>query len=275
MSGPIMHWTNVVSRLTGRFADTRFPRPVQRLVNFAYARATGADLAEFAPLASYPSLNALFTRRLVTPRVFDAAADTLIAPADSSVQGFGRLRGDQVLQVKGLEYSVRALLTGHARHADAALDGAYLSLYLSPRVYHGYHAPAALLVDRLIHVPGRLLPVNAVVANRRPGLFAVNERVILEGRRLSGQRVWMVFVGATNVGSITFALEPELHTNTGVREPRVYECGGRLVGKGEYLGSFRMGSAILLFAETRDPAPASLGVSRLRFGDPLPWPPGR
>jgi phosphatidylserine decarboxylase len=107
----------------------------------------------------------------------------------------------------------------------------------------------------------------------RMPVFARNERVILEGRRLSGQYFWMVFVGATNVGSITIEFEPALHTNTGSRERRVFEYDGLTVHKGDYLGGFRMGSSILLFADTDAPPPASLGVSRVAFGDPLPWPP--
>jgi hypothetical protein len=46
------------------------------------------------------------------------------------------------------------------------------------------------------------------------------------------------------------------------------------VRKGEYLGGFRMGSSILLLAESHAAVPDSLGVTRVRFGDPLPWPPG-
>jgi phosphatidylserine decarboxylase len=268
-----MHWTNAVSRLVGRFADTKFPRPLQRLINVAYAKPVGVDLTEFAPIDTYASLNELFTRRLVNPRRFDADVDTLISPADAGVQGYGRLRGDKLLQVKGIDYSVRELLTDLTRHLDAAIDGAYISLYLSPRAYHGYHAPATLHVERLIHIPGLLWPVNNLATTRVRGLFARNERVVLEGRRLSGQKFWMVFVGATNVGSITIQFEPALHTNIGSRDVRVYETA-RTVKKGEYLGAFRMGSSILLLAETRAAAPASLGMSQIRFGDPLPWPPG-
>jgi phosphatidylserine decarboxylase len=267
-----MPFTNAISRLTGRFADARFPRPVQRLINQTYVTVIGVDLREFDPVDRYRTLNELFTRRLVMPRSFDPHADTLIAPCDGSIQGYGRLRGDSVLQVKGLEYSVRELLTDSAAHLDRARDGAFISLYLSPRRYHGYHAPATLHVERLIHEPGGLLPVNAMVVNRMP-VFTRNERVVLEGRRLSGQRVWMVFVGATNVGSITIEFEPALHTNTAQRTRRVFEYSDRIVKKGDYLGAFRMGSSILVFAESRQPAPSSLGIERVTFGDPLPWPP--
>src|SRR5579872_810851 len=102
-----MPFTNALSRAVGRFADTEFPRPLQRLVNEAYVRLIGVDLADFDPIDRYRSLNALFTRRLAAPRRFDPAADTLIAPSDSGIQGYGRLRGDSILQVKGIEYSVR------------------------------------------------------------------------------------------------------------------------------------------------------------------------
>jgi phosphatidylserine decarboxylase len=267
-----MHWTNTLSRLVGRFASTRFPEPVQKLINNGYVKLVGVDMSEYAPADTYPTLNDFFARRLAKPRPFDATADTLIAPCDSGVQGYGRLTGESILQVKGIEYSVRELLTSHARHVDRALDGAFISLYLSPRAYHGYHAPATLTVERLIHVPGELVPVASFMTNRRP-VFAKNERVVLEGRRLSGQYFWMVFVGATNVGSMTIDFEPRLQTNVGTADTRVFECGDRVVQKGEYLGAFRMGSSILLIEETRVPAPASLGIERVKFGDPLPWPP--
>jgi phosphatidylserine decarboxylase len=268
-----MHWTNALSRLVGRVAGTRFPPALQRTINQGYVSLVGVDMSDFAPVETYPTLNDFFARRLVKPRVFDAKADTLIGPCDSTVQGYGRLNSDMLLQVKGLEYSVRDLLTPQARHAERASNGAFLSLYLSPRAYHGYHAPATLHVERLIHVPGKLVPVAPFVANRSAGVFARNERVILEARRLSGQHFWMVFVGATNVGSMGFEMEPSLQTNVGTRDIRVYECGGRLVEKGEYLGAFRLGSSILLIADTRVPAPSNLGVTRVQFGDPLPWPP--
>ena len=270
-----MHWTNAISHIVGRLADTRLPGPVQRLVNLGYVRAVGVELDECAPIETYGTLNELFTRRLVRRRDFDPLVDSLIAPVDAAVQGYGRLCADVLLQVKGIEYSVRDLLTAHARHVEHAVDGAYVSLYLSPRQYHGYHAPVTLHVERVIHVPGKLLPVNAVFVERLQ-VFAVNERVILEGRRLSGQRFWMVLVGATNVGSMTIEFEPALQTNAGLHEPCVYEYpGGRTVRKGDYLGGFRMGSSVLLIAETREPAPSSLGMARVRFGDRLAWPPDK
>ena len=265
---------NAMSRLVGRFADTRFPSPVQSLINRAYVRSVGVDLAEFKAVETYRSLNDLFGRRMEKTRSVDVAVDSLIAPCDADISGYGRLQGDSLLQVKGIEYSVRDLLTEHARHVDKVFNGAYISLYLSPRMYHGYHAPATLYVERLIHAPGTLWPVNSFALMRVPGLFAKNERVILECRRLSGQRFWIVFVGATNVGSIRISFEPALVTNKGFRACRVFEYTvARKLTKGTYLGRFLMGSSILLLAESQTPVPGSLGISHVRVGDPLRWPP--
>ena len=265
---------NALSRVVGRFADIRFPRPMQSFINRAYVRLIGVDIAEFQSAEAYPSLNALFGRRLRKPRCVDTSTDSLIAPCDGVISGYGRLQGESLVQVKGIEYSVRDLLTVHARHIDRVLNGAYISFYLSPRMYHGYHAPATLHVERLIHAPGTLWPVHSFALMRVPGLFAKNERVILEGRRLSGQRFWMVFVGATNVGSIRIDFEPSLNTNAGFRKQRVFDYGGdRTLHKGVYQGRFLMGSSIILLVESQTPVPGSLGMSRVRVGDPLPWPP--
>ena len=37
---------NALSRVVGRFADMRFPRPVQSFINWAYVRLIGVDIAD-------------------------------------------------------------------------------------------------------------------------------------------------------------------------------------------------------------------------------------
>ena len=268
-----MTLTNRMSRLVGRFANTRFPYWLQTLINRVYVRLLRVDLVEFDPPEVYPTLNALFGRRPRKLRDCNSGTDALIAPCDAEISGYGRLRGNSLLQVKGIDYSARDLLTEHSQHVDRVVDGAYITFYLSPGMYHGYHAPATFHVERLIHGPGTLWPVNSMAMRTVPGLFAKNERVILEGRRLSGQCFWMVFVGATNVGSITVDFEPSLQTNTGSLEPRVFDYPAKhTVNKGAYLGRFLMGSSVLLLAESQRHPPTLLGMSRVQVGDPLPWP---
>src|ERR1700704_3826873 len=94
------HWTNRVSRVFGRFAGTTFPRPIQYLVNMTYVRLMGLDLSDFNATHSYATLNALFIRKLVKPRVFNADPNRLISPADALITAQGQLLGDTLLQIK-------------------------------------------------------------------------------------------------------------------------------------------------------------------------------
>ena len=77
----------------------------------AYAFLFGCDLTEIEPadLREYPSLGAFFYRSLApgTRPIADAA---LVSPADGTVLHFGAVQGARVEQVKGLTYSLDALL---------------------------------------------------------------------------------------------------------------------------------------------------------------------
>jgi phosphatidylserine decarboxylase len=76
-----------------------------------YAFLFGCDLTEIEPsdLREYPSLGAFFYRSLApgTRPIADAA---LVSPADGTVLHFGAVQGARVEQVKGLTYSLDALL---------------------------------------------------------------------------------------------------------------------------------------------------------------------
>ena len=76
-----------------------------------YAFLFGCDLTEIEPsdLREYPSLGAFFYRSLApgTRPIADAA---LVSPADGTVLHFGAVQGARVEQVKGITYSLDALL---------------------------------------------------------------------------------------------------------------------------------------------------------------------
>lgn len=243
------HWTNRVSRVFGRFADTTFPRPIQYLVNTTYVRLMGLDLRDFSATRSYPTLNALFIRKPSKPRAFDGDPNRLISPTDALITAQGQLLGDTLLQIKGITYAVSDLLTANATYIHAVIGGEYINFYLSPSDYHGYHAPTTFRVRKLIHVPGRLYPVNPPSLRKRQNLLARNERVVLECEHTTGNIFYLVFIGATNVGKIMFEFEPQLETNTASTSVQVYEYQDKLIEQGEYLGSFKMGSSIVLVAQ--------------------------
>jgi phosphatidylserine decarboxylase len=222
---------------------------MQYLVNTTYVRLMALDLSDFGDLRSYPTLNALFTRQFIQPRVCDADPNRFISPADGLITAQGQLEGDTLLQIKGMTYAVSDLLTAHATHRQAVIGGEYVNFYLSPSDYHGYHAPTTFRVSKLIHVPGCLYPVNAPSLRKRQNLLARNERVVLECAHTTGKIFYLVFIGATNVGKIVFMFEPRLETNTTSMSVQVYEYQDQMIEKGAYLGSFKMGSSIALVAQ--------------------------
>lgn len=64
----------------------------------------GLDIIEFEIPSSYKTLNALFTRALVKPKIFDESENNFICVADSLCKYSGKIVNDIALQIKGMEY---------------------------------------------------------------------------------------------------------------------------------------------------------------------------
>ena len=253
--------SNIVSQGFGRFASHRFHPLLQKFINRSYVKLLDLDMSEFKEPKEYESLNALFTRALEKGRKLE---DGVIAPTDSLVTECGQLQKDRALQIKGMSYSVDELL----RECDATkiYDGEFINFYLSPRDYHRYHMPETLQIKRVIHIPGKLYPVNLRYLKKKLDLFVENERVVLECESEDGRRVYIVLVGALNVGQMTLVFESRIETNRH-DELTIYEYDDLWLQKGELLGYFKMGSTVLLFFE---PGFCELVVEsgqRVRFGE--------
>lgn len=150
----------------------------------------------------------------------------------------------------------------------------YIVVYLAPGDYHRFHSPASWVVEKRRHFAGELYSVSPYLQRTLPGLFTLNERVVLLGRWR-----WGFFsftpVGATNVGSIKINFDRELRTNsltTDTAADRAAEeasdlgepysgfaeatyggaskiLGGHALRKGEEMGGFQLGSSIVLVFE--------------------------
>ncbi len=264
------HLTNTVSQWFGRFADHEFSSGVQSFVNHAYVNLLGLDMREFAPPSTYPSLNKLFTRELRKARPVDHRHGAFISPVDALVTECGDLDDDKALQIKGMAYSLDELLTlQYGREAKAMYGGTYVNFYLSPRDYHRYHMPYKLRVASALHRPGRLYPVNFPSLRRRKDLFIENERVILECFTEKGRRIFLVMVGALNVGKMTFSFDPRIKTNADRYEPTFYRYDKKPIWlkKGDLLGMFMMGSTVLAFAEPDLMEIRTRTGARVKFGE--------
>lgn len=150
----------------------------------------------------------------------------------------------------------------------------YVVVYLAPGDYHRFHSPAAWVVEKRRHFAGELYSVSPYLQRTLPGLFTLNERVVLLGRWR-----WGFFsftpVGATNVGSIKVNFDRELRTNsltTDTAADRAAEeaaergepysgfaeatyegaspiLHGHALRRGEEMGGFQLGSTVVLVFE--------------------------
>jgi phosphatidylserine decarboxylase len=262
----------VLSRLVGWAAQRRWPAPLLQPVLRCYAAHYGVALAEAeSPLADYATLEAFFTRRL-RPGARPVADAALVSPCDGTVRGPVAIHDGALLEAKGCRYRLAELL-GPLRDWGARFEGGRcLTLYLSPRDYHRYHSPAAMMVRRVAHIPGRRWPVNPWAIRHVPNLFVDNERVVVVAETEAGWPLAMVFVAALNVGGI------HLH-GVGLRghplAPTVAECGWPLAA-GDEMGYFSLGSTILLLLPKDAPTLRPFDVDEvIRVGSAwAPWLPG-
>jgi phosphatidylserine decarboxylase len=127
-------------------------------------------------------------------------------------------------------------------------------------------------VIRTTRVPGRLWPVNDWALHTVESLFAVNERIVSLIETVDGL-VAVVMVGATNVGRISLAYA-SMETN---RKPWSQKQIQSLehdpaipVVKGNKIGTFNMGSSVLVLTERRLVETAGIEpCCPVRFGQSL------
>jgi len=100
-----------LSRLWGWLNSFELPVWFRPFAYKLYAFLFGCDLTEIVPadLREYPSLGAFFYRSLA-PGTRPIADVALVSPADGTVLHFGAVQDARVEQVKGLTYSLDALL---------------------------------------------------------------------------------------------------------------------------------------------------------------------
>ena len=263
--------SSIASRLFGVFASKEFPSPIQRLINQSYTTMMKVDLMEFEEASSYKSLNALFTRRFKTRRLFNINETIIISPCDSFVSATGRIENALALQIKGFSYNVKSLLGDYiTKDKKERLEGGdYINFYLSPRDYHRYHAPIDMRITKAVHIPGHLYPVNCTWLRKIEGLFIENERVVLECYTKENTLFYMIFVGALNVGKMAFTFDAKIQTNAHSSLQQSYLYDDLSVSKGDELGHFEMGSTIVMLFEKASIELELGGTTHVKFGQPI------
>lgn len=242
----------VLSYIVGKFVAVRLPSALNFFIlqQFCSAYQVKVEEAQFS-LEQYRSLADFFVRDLKSE--LRPQQGGITSPVDGCLRNFGSIEDHKIPQVKGITYTVEALLEDRAL-ADRFATGSFVNLYLSPPDYHHVHMPLSAELVSMRYVPGRFWPVNDWALRSIPGLFCMNERVILEFQSHVGRLV-LVMVGALNVAKISLpidAFSSRTQLATGVPVVRSYNPA-RSVPKGTRVGTFHLGSTVvLLFESTLD-----------------------
>ncbi len=257
---------HLISRAAGALANAEADWIRGPLIR-TFADVYKVDMAEAErpELASYRSFNDFFTRALApNARPIDAAEDSVVSPADGVVSQTGLIERGELLQAKGVRYSFSTLAKECA--GPSYEGGAFATIYLSPSDYHRVHLPIAGRLVRTVAVPGKLFSVNAKTESGIAGLFAVNERLVMEFETEVGKML-VVMVGAMIVASIETVWQGP---RSPYREQRV-TTHDQTFDKGAEIGRFLLGSSVVVaFEEGRVSLDPALSSGRaLRMGQSM------
>ena len=264
-------------------------------------------------LTEYTTIHEFFTRRLEFKR--SMARTDLVSPVDGTVVAFGEVDSEtQTLeQIKGVRFHLPQFLYGYDQQEyengyDKILKKGnklyYTIIYLAPGDYHRFHSPAnGIKIDCINHIVGDLYPVKPTWLKKIPGLFSLNERMVMSGKWQDDLFFSYVPVGAFNIGSIHLKDDPYHMTNQLQQDEEIWyrqqsnpchkdkECGyecnhedenkapkkcinkfGKdeelIYDKGDEIGHFSFGSTVAILFEAPN-FDFHIKRGKIRFGDAL------
>jgi phosphatidylserine decarboxylase len=235
-----------LSYYIGNVAYNQWPKPLADLSVKMFARLVGINVEEAEkPLDEYKTIGEFFSRKLkagVRP-----IQGEVVHPCDSRITQSGKIVEGVLIQAKGIKYTLDEFLP-QTPWADSLEGGVFTTYYLSPKDYHRVHAPHTAKIAWLKYFPGELWPVNKWSLRNVPGVLAINERVAIGLDTPKGKMI-LVMVGATNVGSMTFAFDSSIKTNQyPFKNQRllIEYPKPKAITVGDELGTFNLGSTVVL-----------------------------
>jgi phosphatidylserine decarboxylase len=240
--------TRLIGRLMYYLSRSKMHWLKNALINsFSWLYNVDTSEAEHPVPEGYESFNQFFTRNLRDgARIIELGPENFVSPADGTIAQTGKAVDDQLIQAKGMQFSMTDLLADE-RAAKTLVDCHFATIYLAPYNYHRLHMPFDGTLRKTLFIPGLLYSVNARTTANVPNLYAVNERLVCLFDSLCGPFA-MVLVGAMNVASISTAWDGEIPPPHDYRiRKKIYtrDEGPHLM-QGEYMGHFNMGSTVVL-----------------------------
>ena len=242
---------NLISWIVGALSRIEFPHPFSFWLCQIFVRAFRIDMVEAErELHTYSSIEEVFTRKLTDE------ARPVVGPVCSPADGFLSLsmaaENDFAIQAKGITYSLSELVLGEtAQPPKPHFEmGWFTTVYLAPHNYHRVHSPVSGQLKVIRYLPGELWPVNGPFVKRIPRLFNRNERLVFEIEAEKGGLVFVVMVGALNVGRISTPFwdlkSNALGRQLGSRPQGHVMADSPQVAIGDELGTFMLGSTVVV-----------------------------
>jgi phosphatidylserine decarboxylase precursor len=148
----------------------------------------------------------------------------LSSPCDGRILSYSEVKNlTDMIVVKDIRYQIGDFLFGNFKKIYPELSEKLynpnkkyyqITIYLSPGDCHRYFSPNQLYVNSRIYIPGFLEPVKPSYVEKHPRVFATNERVTLKCKQNGlDDPLFITYVGALNVGSISLSFDDFLKTN--------------------------------------------------------------
>ncbi len=239
-----------LSRLAGWLADCRISWIKNALISrFVKAFPVTMEEAIIEDPLAYASFNDFFTRTLKAGvRDLSRREGQFISPVDGEISAQGSIDEGRIFQAKGHDYTLEALFASDdSKRLAPYRNGQFSTIYLAPHDYHRIHMPIDGQLKSMTYVPGRLFSVNQSTVANIPGVFAKNERLVLEFDTDHGP-MCLIFVGAMIVGSMAVSFAGTIAPH----QPKVFtrfydrQSGQRMrFQQGDEIGMFHLGSTVI------------------------------
>lgn len=256
--------TCLLSRLVGYIAQLPLPEFILKSIINRYCETYNVNRKEYLiPDSGFRNFDMFFTRQLKDGiHKIDTGKKTVISPVDGRVQEYGEIKGNSILQAKGIDYSLEKLVP--SRTAREFYNGSFMTIYLSPSDYHRIHSPVNGHLKGYYNIPGKLFTVQEFMVKGYKGLYSINERLI-SYIQTDNSLVAVCKIGALDVGRITLSYSKTV-TNRAFRkkEEKLFHNNSLPIKKGDELGIFHIGSTIILLFQKN-----MMNFNRFRKGERL------
>jgi len=213
------------SKLYGWYCDTKTSR--SKIKPFIKNLNIDMSIVEKSE-DEFNSFNEFFTRKLKkSARLFSNEKNILISPADGRLFAYENIDLNNIMQIKGINYSLNELIQNKAIASKYA-GGTCLIFRLCPTDYHRFHFIDDGLCEKSNKINGAYYSVNPVALKKIPKLFCENKREWSVFHSENFKDILYVEVGATCVGSILQTYTPNCKIKKG-DEKGYFKFGGSTV----------------------------------------------